>query len=98
PALGESVTVFPGTGMPFTSLSVTVIVAVVVPSAGTVVGAAPTLDWMELAGPRKITVAVCAIVTLLVASLAVNTSLSGEVFLTVNVATPAALLNPGVAP
>ena len=67
-----SVTVFPLTGLSFTSFRVTVIVEVVEPSATTEVGLALTVEWLALTDPAvKVTVAVWLMVTESVASVAV---------------------------
>ena len=55
-----SVTVLPGTTFDWASLSVTVTVDVVLPSASTEPGAALTVDWAAVGVPGvKVTVAVC---------------------------------------
>src|SRR5574341_120587 len=51
PRLEDKVTVAPGTGLLFTSRTVTVIVLTVTPSATTLVGAAATVDVPPLTGP-----------------------------------------------
>ena len=72
PLPAASVTVSPLTGLLFRSLSVTVIVEVVDPSATTDVGLAPTVELPAVTGPGvNVTVAVRVIVTLAVVSVAV---------------------------
>ena len=69
PLVFANVTVFPDTGFPLASFSVTVIVEVVEPSATTDVGDAVTVDWLALAGPAvNVTVAVWVMVRLSVVS------------------------------
>ena len=81
------VTVLPETGLLLASLSVTVIVEVVLPSAVTEAGEADTADWAAVTAPAvKVTVAVCVTVTVSVVSVAVKTSAPAMVDLTVNVA------------
>jgi hypothetical protein len=58
PEVLASVTVFPDTGLLFTSFRVTVIVEVVEPLATTEVGLALTVDWAAVGVPVKVTVAV----------------------------------------
>ena len=72
PATGVRLTVFPLTGCPPVSLSVTVTVEVLVPFASTFKGAAVTVDVPALTAPIvKLTPAVCVIGILSVTSFAV---------------------------
>ena len=67
-----SVTVWPATGLAKASLAVTVIVAVAVPLAATVPGAAETVELVASTAPEvKLTVAVWLTVTESVVSVAV---------------------------
>jgi len=98
PLVFANVTVFPDTGFPLASFSVTVIVEVVEPSATTDVGNAVTVDRPASPGVVvKFTVAVCVTVTLSVVSVAVKTSVPSVVDFTVNVTTPDASLRPDAA-
>ena len=73
PRLEARVTVFPATGLELASLSVTVIVEVVLPSATTEAGLALTVDWAAVGVPAaKVTVAVCVISRVSVESVAVR--------------------------
>ena len=95
PDVCARVTVLPATGLLSPSFKVTVIVEVVVPSAGTEVGEADTVDWAAVTGPVKVTVAVCVMTReASVVSVAVNTSAPAVVDFTVKVTTPRALLTP----
>jgi hypothetical protein len=91
--LEESETNLLLTGLPFASLSVTVIVDVVDPSAATDAGEAVTVDTEGLTAPAvKVTVACWVMVTLSVVSVALMTSVPVPVALTVPVVTPEALV------
>jgi hypothetical protein len=82
-----SVTVFPDTGLLLASSRVTVMVEVVLPSAGTEVGEAATVDTDADTAPAvNVTVAVCVITIESVESVAVKTSAAAVVDLTVKVA------------
>jgi hypothetical protein len=74
-APSSNVTVCPTTGALLASKSVTVIVALLTPSAGTLVGVAPTVEVSASVtvggGAVKFTDAVCVTVTALVVSVAV---------------------------
>src|SRR5439155_3089992 len=73
--VGDSVAVLTGALSLFTSLSVTVIVEVAVPSATTDAGEADTVDCAAVTAPAvNVTVAVCVTVTVSVVSVAVKTS------------------------
>jgi len=98
PDVFANVTVFPGTGLPFASFNVTVIVDCATPSANTEVGAAVTVDCAALTAPTvNVTVAVCVTTTLSVVSVAVKTSAPAVVDFTANVTTPATSLGPDAA-
>ena len=72
PLPGASATALPATALPFTSLSVTVTVEKLEPSAATVVGEAATEDWAAVTAPAaNVTVAVWVTVTVSVVSVAV---------------------------
>ena len=86
-----SVTVFPGTGLPFESRSVAVSVEAELPSAVTDAGAAVSVDWPPLTEPaEKVTDAVCVTATASVVSVAVYETVSAVVSETAKVASPAA--------
>jgi hypothetical protein len=89
-----SVTVAPGTGLPFASRAVTVIVLVTAPKEAWIdVGLALTLDRLALTAPADtVTVAVCVIVV--PPAVAVTTLAPTSVEDSVPVATPAALVGP----
>jgi len=57
PLVFARLTVFPATGLPFASFSVTVIAEVVVPSATTEVGNAVAVDWLALTAPAAMVTA-----------------------------------------
>src|SRR5258708_2531275 len=95
PAVCARVTALPLTGLPWASLRVTVTVEVVVPSAGTVEGLAPTVLWDESTAPVvNDTEGVCSIDTPSVVSVAWKVSVPAVVELTVNVTTPPAVDGP----
>jgi len=88
-----STTVAPGTGFPWASRAVTVMVDVPAPAV-IEVGAATTVDWTASTAPAvTVTVAVWVIATALI--VAETVLLSATVELTVPVATPFAFVNPG---
>ena len=86
-------------GLPPLSFAVTVMVEVVAPSTGTVVGEAVTVDWAAAAGGTavKFTVAVCVTTTVSVGSVAVKTGDPGVVDVTVKVTTPVGPVGPEAA-
>ena len=89
PRLEASVTVLPGTGVLLPVKRMTVIVDVVMPSAGIGVGKAVTVELVGLGTKgAKFTVAVCAITILSVVSVAVKEGEPTVVDSTVNVTTP----------
>jgi hypothetical protein len=93
PAANE--TVFPLTGFPLASFSVTVIVDTLEPSAGTETGLAVTLETLALTVfPVNVTIAVCITGTASVTSVARKVTLSAVLFVAVNVAWPLALETP----
>jgi len=83
------VAVFPLTGLPLPSRSVTVMVNVATPSAVTVAGLAVTVDVVADTAPAvKVTDAVCVIVTVSVVSVAVIVLVPAVVDRTVPVVCP----------
>src|SRR5258708_4711548 len=98
PALLVSATVLPPTGWFSASLRVAVMVDVVVPSAGTDVGAAATEELAGITGPVvNVTVAICGITTLSVVSVAWKASVPTVSDFTVKVTTPLLLELPDAA-
>src|SRR5439155_262024 len=85
----------PGTGLPFTSIKVTVMVDVVLPLATILVGLATTEDWAAVAVPAvKVTKAVWVTVMVSLESVAVRVAAPAVVDFTVKLATPLALVLP----
>jgi hypothetical protein len=89
-----NVTGTPGTGLPFASRAVTVIVLVTAPEEATIdVGLALTDDWLALTAPADtVTVAVCVIVV--PPAVAVTTLFPTSVEDSAPVATPLAFVGP----
>jgi hypothetical protein len=86
-------TVFPLTGLPLLSRSVTVIIDVATPSAATVPGLTATVDVVADTAPAvNVTAAVCVTVTLSVVSVAVIVLVPAVVERIVPVVCPAALV------
>jgi hypothetical protein len=95
--LASKLTFLPGTGFPFASLKVTVTVLTVAPSAGTLVGLAPTVDTVGETGPGVKTTGVWERTVPSVESVAVNVADSATVEVTVNVTAPEELEVPDAA-